>query len=198
MLLPALNAAREKARATDCTSKLKQIGLACQSYVNDYGEYIISPKEWIKTLSASYLPTPSAYQCRDSISEVEGRGAKDFSNPGRFGYGIRYYCPVSGCGVYFDQVKNFYKITFVRRPSKSLLVCDSFGDRTSSPQGKNADNVCCSSNTRDVAGRHNNWANILFFDGHVHSMPYMKARGLYTADGQKLGVWAGTIWDSHH
>lgn len=37
MLLPALNKAREKARATLCLSNLKQLGAGAQLYVSDYG-----------------------------------------------------------------------------------------------------------------------------------------------------------------
>ena len=36
MLLPALNAAREKAKATHCVNNLKQLFLAAQSYCDDY------------------------------------------------------------------------------------------------------------------------------------------------------------------
>ena len=36
MLLPALNKAREKAKATHCKSNLKQWSLCCQNYIDDY------------------------------------------------------------------------------------------------------------------------------------------------------------------
>lgn len=38
MLLPALNAAREKARRVSCTSNLKQIGLSAKQYSMDYSD----------------------------------------------------------------------------------------------------------------------------------------------------------------
>jgi len=39
LLLPALAAAREKARRTACINNLHQIGLSIESYIGDYGEY---------------------------------------------------------------------------------------------------------------------------------------------------------------
>ncbi|MBQ7404429.1 MAG: type II secretion system protein [Lentisphaeria bacterium] len=41
MLLPALNSAREKARASNCQGNLKQIGLGWQQYALDNDDYII-------------------------------------------------------------------------------------------------------------------------------------------------------------
>ena len=46
MLLPALSAAREKARRSSCQSNLKQIGLALASYTGDYSGYLPSWAGW--------------------------------------------------------------------------------------------------------------------------------------------------------
>ena len=42
MLLPALAAAREKARRTSCKTNLQQIAAGIESYISDYGEYFPS------------------------------------------------------------------------------------------------------------------------------------------------------------
>ena len=46
LLLPALAAAREKARRTSCLSNLKQSAIALASYSSDYGEYLPSWPGW--------------------------------------------------------------------------------------------------------------------------------------------------------
>ena len=50
MLLPALNSAREKARAIGCTNNIKQIVLGGLSYANDYNEYL----SWVTKTYASH------------------------------------------------------------------------------------------------------------------------------------------------
>ena len=48
MLLPALSAARERARSANCTSKLKQHGLALFMYSADNKDYLaVSPKKYL-------------------------------------------------------------------------------------------------------------------------------------------------------
>ena len=74
MLLPALNKAREKARAISCTSNLKQIGSAFQFYMNDYNGYatanIVGPLDnkyaWMFFYNTNYINSPKVFACPTS------------------------------------------------------------------------------------------------------------------------------------
>jgi len=57
MLLPALTAAREKARRSNCGNNLKQIGLALAGYASDYGGYLPSWHGWPDWTRTSILQT---------------------------------------------------------------------------------------------------------------------------------------------
>jgi len=54
LLLPALSAAREKARRTACIGNLNQIGTAIESYCSDYGQYYPSSTAWDEGLPSGY------------------------------------------------------------------------------------------------------------------------------------------------
>ena len=56
MLLPALGRARDKARSIACMSQLKQMGLATQSYINDYNDYIPYGREVDNSIFVSAVP----------------------------------------------------------------------------------------------------------------------------------------------
>ncbi|MCI6287610.1 MAG: DUF1559 domain-containing protein, partial [Lentisphaeria bacterium] len=49
MLLPALNAAREKAHTVGCISNIKQQGLLIAGYAHDYNDYYYSADPVTKT-----------------------------------------------------------------------------------------------------------------------------------------------------
>lgn len=53
MLLPALNKARDKAKAINCIANLKQIGLASQSYSGDYDGCIMPSNEYHSATSTT-------------------------------------------------------------------------------------------------------------------------------------------------
>ena len=54
MLLPALSAAREKARRATCTMNLNQIGKALEMYTSDYGEYLPSWAGWGHRINTAF------------------------------------------------------------------------------------------------------------------------------------------------
>ncbi|MFA7196966.1 MAG: DUF1559 domain-containing protein, partial [Anaerovoracaceae bacterium] len=47
MLLPALNQARDRAKATTCTNNMKQIGSGIMMYANDFGDYLPIASSWL-------------------------------------------------------------------------------------------------------------------------------------------------------
>ena len=66
MLLPALNAAREKARRSTCSANLKQMGAALESYYSDYSGYVPCWPGWGEDLDAvagtdTLKPGPNGY-----------------------------------------------------------------------------------------------------------------------------------------
>ena len=90
LLLPALNSARDRARAVQCSGNLKQIGLAANQYRADFDGYITPPTweggesvgapglystnyHWDFTFGRNYMKYPTdnwrgkwkAFQCPD-------------------------------------------------------------------------------------------------------------------------------------
>ncbi len=101
MLLPALNSARAKARATQCVSIEKQMGTAELMYSNDNDGYITSidcgsntKSRWFKKL-AQYAPAifmrklgTTRKEATPLCSESPGENGRDFT--GGWGIGANY------------------------------------------------------------------------------------------------------------
>ena len=55
MLLPALNSAREKARAISCISKLRQLHTTINFYINDNADWMPDAPGWLDKLFPAYI-----------------------------------------------------------------------------------------------------------------------------------------------
>ena len=83
MLLPALNAAREKGRAALCKSNLKQQHLAFSAYINDYQEWCMvrfyKKEGWTYSVSwygqmqeLKYVNSGKIFVCPSNKAQVKG------------------------------------------------------------------------------------------------------------------------------
>jgi prepilin-type N-terminal cleavage/methylation domain-containing protein/prepilin-type processing-associated H-X9-DG protein len=73
LLLPALSAAREKARRISCLNNLSQIGKALESYCGDYSGYYPSWAGWGVALGGRVAPPGTYYgaSCVDGIASFD-------------------------------------------------------------------------------------------------------------------------------
>ena len=76
MLLPSLTRAREQARRTSCKNNLKQLGIACLIYANDYGGTFPTGQgshlaDLTLLLSKGYGKDPNMFECPSASWEAQ-------------------------------------------------------------------------------------------------------------------------------
>ena len=163
LLMPALGAAREKGKALNCLSNLKQLGLATLSYVSDSKEYFplaaedmnsTNNKRWCgerSSANAPYDPAKSPLapylgkngQIKEcpSIQQFFSQGSNSFES-GNGGYGYNYIYIGSGGWKTWDQAGSAdvfrisTKLGAVRNPAETVLFADSAFTDNYQPDGK--------------------------------------------------------------
>jgi prepilin-type N-terminal cleavage/methylation domain-containing protein/prepilin-type processing-associated H-X9-DG protein len=189
MLLPALNAARDKAKAISCINNQKQIGLAFINYQDDFNDYFVPwsllnnhddyAGNWAWILRHNgYFTSPAILLCPDSAvlnhSNTHGTGnvVAQPNNSNAYKYITYGYNYDRGLGRVHYTVPERYtpvRLSLVRFPARKILVGDSF--RLGSNLGRNAIEYRAPSTSYNTLNdRHNDAANILWADGHVKSV----------------------------
>jgi prepilin-type processing-associated H-X9-DG protein/prepilin-type N-terminal cleavage/methylation domain-containing protein len=184
MLLPALNKARDAAKAINCSNQLKQIGTGHFLYCDDYDDWIVPARsqtpdslQGFAYMLNPYLKQPVA---NNSIKRVQAKYMKTIwvcsvalpeiiAANGSTGYRNSYFYSTYAINIKisdldnYPTLPNYKKLTQISASSKRCLFIGS-NPTSLGAMRINGDYVT------DIIPRHNNKSNIVFVDGHVSSI----------------------------
>lgn len=206
MLLPALNKARERARAIACNSNLRQCGLAMHSYADDYAGRMpeLQPQgtdtqyneNWVRVLARLGYVRPKIYFCDSIVSYTKSVYSQpsyaatlqehdSLNNTGN-GWAYLYisygYNRRMGGYDYWGGHVGSAQVSNVKGPSHKLLLTDSFN---SMDQMGAYDAQMYYTLWTHVHERHSGAANIVWADGHTESLvkPIRELQAYYPNPG---------------
>ncbi len=173
MLLPALNSARERARAANCVSNLKQQGVVELLYVEDNDGYICpasveNSKNYMRNLLPYLNGNPKAYICPSGLPKAtENIKQGDWPELKVASFKAYTYARnscVGGSYPYDNQYRTPRRYANWKFPSITIVNFDSnyvgAAIRWDSMKFENGDFV-------GLQYPHNQKINILMLDGHV-------------------------------
>ncbi len=191
MLLPALGKVKATSKNASCHNQLKQLGLAHNQYLNEWGYYAISRNGKDSGGSGTYYwPNLIAQYLghKEEIKQSTTLVPKFLTCPGaavQHSYTLAY-----GCGYAYNklcfgenadnagQVGHRYQKK-VRYPAKTLMNGDAWYNCTS--DRKNGNIEYSAEPWKQVAYRHSKKSNILYADGHSNSETWhlLNSEGVY-------------------
>ena len=216
MLLPALNQARERAKATSCLNNFKEVGLAITQYVTDnqdwyFNYYNGGPYSSFSKTSGTWNQGPAlqygrigfltTYLGSDSATYLGGIFYADNGSVQR----SRYACPSMGQpprsgttnGMLSFNLCHFFCTTAVRlprvvRPSVTTIIAETECNNEYLSYYYEPTND--STNMRaGVVGRHNTASNFVHADGHV-STRKMAAMPFYSRSPSGYYLYLNAFW----
>lgn len=179
MLLPALNKAREKAKAINCVSNLKQQGLCLGFYESDFYEYVplssLFGQSWVWGLTKSKGMTATQNSLSLKYMDYGAFHCTTYTGPRlEHGYGYGYNYMVLSWGNTPLNMKR------CKAPTEQYMVLDKNDSTTSL-----AYSYYSSSSTFYATPRHGRDLNILYGDGHAVGTSILNPLNAY-----------GTSWDA--
>ena len=214
MLLPALNAARAKARGTSCASNLKQLGVANGMYQSDYIGYVVPRKLGMDptankrmTLSyflwSNYMKNLKAFICPAKRNWVVGSTMPvDYTNTygsNQFAITGSYWTTKEAGAKPYGEDWSAYSArdSQIGKPSAAVFMLDCYNHTDPTVGGDG-----CYSYHRDsdvvAYAQPQNACNIAWCDGSSRPIIARRPFGCYDILGNLNGVSAignGNFWD---
>ena len=203
MLLPALNTAREKARAIKCTSNLKQYGMAIAMYAHTYQDYLLIQNPVNQNGTFVYFYRWGGYiqtELMPKISEADWKAGRSINScPSKnkdYGTAVTGYAQEAisyahntlalGAQAQGNNPDTTPKMTRLKRPGFYIGFCDSDGwciaTTSSLPKGR-----WTGSSGDVVSFRHTNRSNAVFIDGHTAPLSAMNE--LRAGENQNVEIY---------
>ena len=198
MLLPALSAARERAKGSTCAGNLKQLGLCEMLYGDDNGPWLTGAYQQYVEKTYANIWSKNGYfpHHKDSNTRFDGSMIGMFTCPGS--EGINLADASSQSYIYGYVAYQLYHATAIYTPKtadKTVIGCYSYDNFLNGHGSKNAGDPAkallmgcsyrkssnamwyrldCSCSDGNKSGRfylvHGNTGNAGFLDGHVEAM----------------------------
>ncbi len=209
MLLPALGKARERARAINCLSNLKQIGVLCNIYTDDNDGYIIPNHVQANDGGISAWST---HLVRAGLAEMANSredhiaGTKRWICPNlskhanyansyvhrnyTYGSGVR---TIKGTTNTVTKAEKIYTLAswWPKTPSRIMLIFDSVSIDAGGNQGSMKCEASANASYAAVYAGHQQKVNAVLADGHAEAI---NAKELRTGDQNTPNsvLWGGT------
>jgi prepilin-type N-terminal cleavage/methylation domain-containing protein/prepilin-type processing-associated H-X9-DG protein len=184
MLLPSLSRAKESARASQCSSNMRQLGLAVRIYCDENGDefprsqhsaFANGVMPWERSVAA-YLGS-SAVLWTNLLTGVYHCGADNKKRP--WSYGMNVYYELGLDDDYDGKPQTWRRVSQVPRPVATVLYAEN---------NSAADHIMphfwtAPSDAEDVdSNRHRGKANYAFADGHSQLLPFARVYAPPTVD----------------
>ena len=173
LLLPALARAKEKARATQCLSQMRQLGLAVRFYADDNADEFPRSQHsaaahgqqtWGRALAPFLGATDPTWT--NLLTGIYHCPADQRTTP--WSYGLNVYFELGPTDDYTGRPETWHRLGLVPRPVATILFAENAGS---------ADHIMpnfwvTAQDTADLASRrHSQRANYAFTDGHSQALP---------------------------